>query len=349
MGDIRISAINSIQSIDSWLKILAGNLTGSNVTGYRQQRAEFSDVLTEHISAGNASIAGAGSINPIDLPSGGMQLKATKTDFSQGSLQSTGQPTDLGVQGDSFFLLSKSPKPTMLQDLVFTRNGSFHYDFVQTSPPTEPVVRGEFRLINQDGLFVMGFKSTEDGAYRKNAVANLPGVAVPPGEVTTSGSLPGVVGAGFNFEAITIPVANDPNPTRPADLNADFAPTFNSQGWAQIKSDAPFVDSFDKKKRLIQFVALGKVSDPAGFIKLQGGTEFQWNAVAGNATFGVAASGDSSIGKNNTINPGSLETSNSSVNTTLPELTIAQKSFTASVKIVQVGNNLIDDVNNLVR
>ena len=37
------------------------------------------------------------------------------------------------------------------------------------------------------------------------------------------------------------------------------------------------------------------------------------------------------------------------VNQTLPELTIAQKSFTANVKIVSVGNTLQDDLNQLIR
>ncbi|MOA70283.1 flagellar hook protein FlgE [compost metagenome] len=44
-----------------------------------------------------------------------------------------------------------------------------------------------------------------------------------------------------------------------------------------------------------------------------------------------------------------LETGNSSVNQTLPELTIAQKAFTANVKIISVGNTLQDDLNQLIR
>lgn len=371
-----MSAINSIQSIDQWLKVLAGNLTGSNVIGYRQQRVEFADVLTKHVSAGSPASGRESTINPVDLPAGGMQIKATKTDFSQGSLQSTGQAADLAISGDGFFVLSRVRNPTRMSDLIFTRNGSFHFDFFQE--PTPPGLgagasKGEYRLINQDGLFVMGFKSTAEKAYQKNVVDNLPGTPAPPREFSafkaggdpgsaadSLGNLPpigfdtpadGSFADGYAFEPITIPFQNDPNPVGGVarKMNDVFTPTFNPSGWVQVNSDAPTVDPNDPTKKLVMFVGLAKFADPSGLTKLKGGSEFGWNNRVGQTFLGVAGHGNGPVGKSNTLNPGSLETSNSSVNTTLPELTIAQKSFTANVKIVQVGNNLIDDVNNLVR
>ncbi len=374
MADIRISAVNSIQAIDQWLKVLAGNLTGSNVIGYRQQRVEFADVLTKHVEAESDRAGVESTLSPIDLPVGGMKIKATKTDFSQGSLQSTGQAADLAIQGDGFFMLSKSPKPGGMGDLVFTRNGSFHFDFFQE--PIDPgaglgdgATRGRFRLVNQDGLFVMGYKTTNPKAYEKNVVANLPGSPNPPRETsgpsgTTRDDLGGISFLGFNpptgdpiganpegytLAPIEIPFQNDPNPKNPAgplNVNNNFQATFNSLGWVQNNSDAPINE---KGEKLVMFVGLAKFADPTGLTKLKGGSEFGWNNTVGQTFTGVAGFGNGTIGKNNTLNPGSLETSNSSVNTTLPELTIAQKSFTANVKIVQVGNNLIDDVNSLIR
>ena len=365
--DIRMSAINSIQSIDQWLKVLAGNLTGSNVIGYRQQRVEFADVLTKHISAGAPASGEESTIAPVDLPAGGMQIKATKTDFSQGSLQSTGQPSDLAIQGDGFFVMSKVRNPERMSDLVFTRNGSFHFDFFQGETPTEVGnggSKGEFRLVNQDGLFVMGFRSEAEKAYQKNAVENLPGTPAPPREFSLASDnlnnrppigfdtvKDGSFAEGYDFKAITIPFQNDPNPVGGVakTINANFAPSFTSQGWVQVNSDAPNTDPSNPAKKLVMFVGLAKFADPTGLTKLKGGSEFGWSNIVGQAFFGVAGFVNGTVGKNNTINSGALETSNSSVNTTLPELTIAQKSFTANVKIVQVGNSLIDDVNNLVR
>lgn len=374
--DIRMSAINSIQSIDQWLKVLAGNLTGSNVIGYRQQRVEFADVLSKHVAAGSPASGRESTVNPIDLPAGGMQIKATKTDFSQGSLQSTGQAADLAITGDGFFILSRVRNPTRMSDLVFTRNGSFHFDFFQAPTPEglgAGATKGEYRLINQDGLFVMGFKSEDPNAYEKNVVDNLPGRPVPPREFSAfkAGGDPGVaadslsnlppigldlpkggsIPKAYTFEPIAIPFQNDPNPIGgvPKSVNERFNPSFNSSGWVQIDSDAPRADAADPNKKLVMFVALAKFADPSGLTKLKGGSEFGWNNNVGQTFLGVAGQGNGPVGKSNTLNPGSLETSNSSVNTTLPELTIAQKSFTANVKIVQVGNNLIDDVNNLVR
>jgi len=379
--DIRMSAVNSIQAIDQWLKVLAGNLTGSNVIGYRQQRVEFADVLTKHVEAASPKTGLASSTAPVDVPMGGIRIQSTKTDFSQGSLQSTGQAADLAIQGDGFFVLSKTDKPKNMNDIVFTRNGSFHFDFIQEDPSAGSglgpgATRGRFRLVNQDGLFVLGFKAEslstdKDGVYEKNAVDNLPGSPNAPREfsvfapkATDLDKSPDnienfsdigynkpdgrAINTGYSFKTIEIPFQNDPNPlgTVAKNVNNDFKPSFDSRGWVQNNSDAPITL---EGKRLVNFVAITKFADPTGLLKLKGGSEFGWHPNVGQVFMGVAGVGNGAVGKNNTLNPGSLETSNSSVNTTLPELTIAQKSFTANVKIVQVGNNLIDDVNNLIR
>jgi len=64
---------------------------------------------------------------------------------------------------------------------------------------------------------------------------------------------------------------------------------------------------------------------------------------------GVEGDGVSSIGLENVVISQALESSNSSVTDSLPELTVAQKTFTSNTKVVNVGNTIVDDLNGLIR
>ncbi len=380
---MRTGAINALSGVDQWLGVLAGNLTGSNVNGFRAQDVEFKDVLAQQISAGSPQLQNGGSaIPPMQVSDSGATLAAVETDFSQGSLQTTNQPTDLGISGDGMFVLSKVAHPTSLKDLVFTRNGSFHFDFLTTGttmPDGTPGTVGTYRLVNQDGLFVMGMQSDWTTAYKSNAAANLPGTPVYPKEGAFSDNTPlnnpvsqannvgGMFGTGFQFKPIEIPFQSPTNPGETS-LNSDFTPKFDASGWvtnSSENSDAPAAPTSTAANPVhrVAFVAIAKFADPQGLVKDGGSTNFDWNAVAGQFFLGVAGHADAfttptdptspqvptNVGATNTINPGTIEVSNASVNTTLPELTIAQKSFSADVKIVQIGNEMIDDINNLVK
>lgn len=379
MGDIRLTGVNSIQSMDQWLKVLAGNLTGSNVTGYKQQRVEFDDVLSQTMYGATAPEGEFGGLNPISMPMGGSRISAIKTDFSQGLLAESTRQTDLGINGEGFFVLSKTPTPTTMDDLVFTRDGSFRLDYVvdgQSGTQTS----GKFRLVNQEGMFVMGIQG-EKNTYRDGA-ANLPGFALDPpasrrsprgdganiaefkqltnGEPNTSPSF-----QSYLFKPIEIDqvISSDVALARNTNIS-DETIRFDERGGLLVNGDVT-TDKAGNKTPV--FVALAKFQSREGLARTSSGSLFSWTPAAGGDIFlgaagsrvptrtaptaGVGNTADTlDVGFDGTQVLGRrLEASNSSVNTTLPEMTIAQKSFTASVKIIQVGNALIDDVNNLVR
>ncbi|HEY9854241.1 MAG TPA: flagellar hook-basal body complex protein [Stenomitos sp.] len=385
MSDVRITAQNSIGAVDNWLKALAGNLTGSNVTGFRQTKVLFEDVLTQTISAGSPATQGStnyGSINPIQFSEGGTAIKATRTDFSQGALQGTQRPTDLALTGNGFFVLSKVKNPQTMNDLIFTRNGSFTFDLepdptiLDTSGLDDAQKQGlagtqsgVLRLVNQDGYYVMGVT----GSYQNPPVAGIPGTSLPPNEATTPGGSLDPLKNGLDMKPFSFPFIKVPDPASPYNLNADLIGRFSFNRNGQLTHtgtlDVPdSTDDFEKGGKIVlsgagisnsgkinKYVSVASFATPDGLLRSDG-SQFQWAATAGPTFMGVAgvtdtnpAIGNRTVGSSNEIAAGSLETSNSSVNTALPELTIAQKSFTANVKIVSVGNTLIDDVNQLIR
>lgn len=111
-------------------------------------------------------------------------------------------------------------------------------------------------------------------------------------------------------------------------------------------------------------IALSKFTNEQGLQKRRGSSQFQYTEASGaivvgyagqskqsqiNTQQGLEVGGVSSLGTENTIISQAVEASNSSVTDALPELTVAQKTFTSNTKVVNVGNTIVDDLNGLIR
>jgi flagellar hook protein FlgE len=356
MSDIRTTATNSLQTIDHWLKALAGNLTGSNVVGYRSTRVQFSEVLIDQVRAGSPALNNHGAVNPIQYAIGGTQLSATKTDFSQGALTATGSATDMAINGTGFFVLSKVPNPTSMNDLIFTRAGSFAFQsFVEPNKfvPQSTIgigTQGVYRLVDPaTGYFVMGAA----GDYVEPAADGLPGEPDPPDERTGNGMALGDLSVALRFKPLEIPFIHDQFGVN--NLNHDNIATLKFQRTGMVVGAdgeppmaAEVVNGVLVRKRVDKYVALASFTSNEGLSRNPGGTAFDYTQAAGAYQIGVAGTRAGVLGNSELVSQ-NLEIGNSSVNQTLPELTIAQKAFTANVKIVSVGNTLQDDLNQLIR
>lgn len=354
--DIRTTATNSLQSIDHWLKALAGNLTGSNVVGYRSTRVQFSEVLVDEIRAGAPALGNQAAVNPVQYSVGGTQLKATKTDFSQGALTATGSPTDLAINGNGFFVLSKVPEPQSMADLVFTRAGSFSFQsYVEPNkwlPDTQlgGGTQGVYRLVDPStGYFVMSVT----GNYAPPPSPGLPGEPNPPAERSGNGLSFGELPAAMSFKPLEIPFVH--NLAGGESVNADNIANLRFQrtgllvdGNGEPPDTIEIVNGQMTTKRADKYVALAAFTSNDGLSRNPGGTAFDYTQAAGAYQIGVAGTRAGVLGQAELVSQ-NLETGNSSVNQTLPELTIAQKAFTANVKIISVGNTMQDDLNQLIR
>jgi flagellar basal-body rod protein FlgG len=105
------------------LDVLSNNLANVNTTGFKKSRAEFQDLLYEHLrSAG--SIDSEGQQLPLGLEVGhGARPVASQKIFTAGSVTVTNNPLDLMVQGDGFFQVTM-PDGTV----ELTRDGTFTAD-----------------------------------------------------------------------------------------------------------------------------------------------------------------------------------------------------------------------------
>jgi len=105
------------------MDVISHNIANVNTYGGKKVRAEFQDLIYQTLrDAGAAS--GADSQYPTGLQIGlGTRVAATNRIFSQGPLQTTDNPTDIGIQGEGFFRITMPDGTT-----AYTRDGSFKLD-----------------------------------------------------------------------------------------------------------------------------------------------------------------------------------------------------------------------------
>ncbi len=97
------------------MEVIANNIANVDTAGFKRDLAVMQSRYAEAIERGAVS-PGAGTINDIG---GGVQFRQTVTDFSPGPLRKTGNPTDVALQGDGFFVVRKG------QERLLTRAGNF--------------------------------------------------------------------------------------------------------------------------------------------------------------------------------------------------------------------------------
>src|ERR1700759_5739200 len=119
------------------VETIANNLANMNTTGFKEQRAEFQDLLYQNIQTPGAQTSDQGTFAPNGIQIGaGVRTAAIYRVTTQGDLQSTSNPYDVAVQGAGYFRIQQADGTD-----AFTRAGNF-----SLSP--------QGQLVTQQGLTV---------------------------------------------------------------------------------------------------------------------------------------------------------------------------------------------------
>ncbi len=118
------TAATGMQAMDLQVQVIAGNLANMTTTGFKSQRAEFQDLVYEHVQRIGAQASDQGNILPVGIELGsGVKTVGTPRLMTQGPLQQTGNQLDVAIQGDGWFKI-QMPDGTF----TYTRDGSFQED-----------------------------------------------------------------------------------------------------------------------------------------------------------------------------------------------------------------------------
>src|ERR1700726_5313464 len=114
-------AASGMAAQDLNVQVISNNIANLNTTGYKRQRAEFQDLLYEHVSRVGTQTSTQGNILPVGIDlGGGVKTVGTPRLITQGTLSQTGNTLDMAVIGDGFFKIL-NPDGTF----SYTRDGSF--------------------------------------------------------------------------------------------------------------------------------------------------------------------------------------------------------------------------------
>ncbi len=135
--DAMYSGVSGLSAESDALDVIGNNLANTNTIGFKESRAIFENVL-------GSAVGTEGAIG------GGVMMSTAQQVFTEGSIENTGNPTDVALSGDGFFVM---------QGDVSGVNGTFYTRAGQTS------LNADGTLVNPDGLSFQGYAANSTGGF----------------------------------------------------------------------------------------------------------------------------------------------------------------------------------------
>ncbi len=115
------AGVSGLKNHQTRMDVVGHNISNVNTYGYKTTRVTFQDMLSQTIAGAAKPEENRGGVNPKQVGLG-MTIASIDRLFTQGSLQTTGNQTDLALSGDGFFVVADGDKK------YYTRAGTFGLD-----------------------------------------------------------------------------------------------------------------------------------------------------------------------------------------------------------------------------
>ena len=117
------SAVSGVKAHQTYLDVTGNNIANVNTVGFKRDVIHFRDMIYQTIKNPSQPNPGIpiGGVNPAQVGLG-VAVGSIETIHTQGSLQSTGIPTDMAIQGAGFFVVRNGNQQ------LYTRAGNFALD-----------------------------------------------------------------------------------------------------------------------------------------------------------------------------------------------------------------------------
>lgn len=151
------SGVSGLKTHQTAMDVIGNNIANVNTTAYKSQSINFSDLLYQTTSAasGPNTDTGTGGTNAKQIGLGVKTGAISTSITTAGSANTTNNPFDIMITGDSFFIVSDG------SNTYFTRDGSFDVD-----------ANGNL-VMSSTGYNVLGWQVDDDGNIVKDTVSAL--------------------------------------------------------------------------------------------------------------------------------------------------------------------------------
>ena len=163
------------------LEVVGHNIANVNTTGYKAQRAIFTDLFYETLSpATNPRLDGQGGTNPTQIGQG-VRLSQIDRNFDAGALEDTGGEFDAAIEGDGFFVVTDGTND------YYTRAGKFYLDANGILVAQGGLEVKRLPLVGEPDGTNIGFQVPGESKVRVPYDALIPGQ--PSSEIKITGNL----------------------------------------------------------------------------------------------------------------------------------------------------------------
>ncbi len=179
------SGVTGLMANSQALGMIADNIANVNTIAFKGSHAQFSTLVTH-----------AATVNTYTP--GGVQSRPIQGIDRQGLLQSSPSEMDIAIAGQGFFVVNEAASPTLGNEYLFTRAGSF-----------APDKNGD--LVNSAGYYLQGWPLTNGTTLPTNTttltnvqtvdVAGQNGTATVTQNVALGLNLPSTAAVGDSFSA----------------------------------------------------------------------------------------------------------------------------------------------------
>jgi flagellar hook protein FlgE len=171
------SGVSGLLAHQEMLDVAGNNLANVNTTAFKTSHVGFADLLSQTLKQASEATGTLGGTNPQQVGSG-VAVAHVTPNMNQGNIVDTGNPLDMAIEGQGYFVVSGGEGP------LFTRAGAFGVDasgdLIDTSTGYH---------VQRIGLTgeADGFQISGDGNIHIPYGVALPALATS--EITLSGNL----------------------------------------------------------------------------------------------------------------------------------------------------------------
>lgn len=171
------SGVTGLESYQKMLDIAGDNLANVGTTAFKSSRITFSQLLSETIKSASQPTSTVGGTNPQQIGHG-VGIASITPIMTQGNISNTGNPLDLAIEGDGYFVLNDGAKD------LYTRAGALAID--ANSHMVDPATGYVVQRIGTTGESD-GFQTAGDSNVRVPTDVSMPARATS--EVRVAGNL----------------------------------------------------------------------------------------------------------------------------------------------------------------